>query len=353
MPQAPPEIYLLHGENEFEIAQFLSKLEAKLGDPGLAALNITRLDGRTASWNDFLTAVSAIPFLTERRIVEYFNPLARLKDPPAQQKFLEQLAKIPSSTACVLVEYKTLTDKKEAKKGKYHWLEAWARENEGRVFLRHFPLPKGGGMVSWIQERAKELGGGITRQAAEQLAELVGDNPRLADQEITKLLTYVNYQRPVQVEDVQKLTAYAAQANIFAMTEALGNRDGSTALGLLHHLLEQEDPSVIFGMVVRQFRLLLLVRDCLDRGVQKENIAREIGLQPFIVDRLVGPASRFSMPVLEGVYHYLLDLDEGVKSGQFPIDLALEMFAADFTAQQDGWTPHSLPARSDSAALSG
>ena len=349
----PPEVYLLYGENEFEIAQFLSKLEAKLGDPGLAALNITRLDGRTTNWNDFLAAVSAVPFLTERRIVEYINPLARLKDLPVQQKFLELLAKIPSSTACVLVEYRTLTEKKDAEKGKYHWLEAWARENEERVFLRHFLLPKGEGMVSWIQERVKELGGGITRQAAEQLAELVGVNPRLADQEMSKLLTYVNYQRPVQVEDVQKLTAYAAQANIFAMTDALGGRDAPEALGLLHHLLEQEDPSVIFGMVVRQFRLLLLVCDCLDRGVQKGNIARETGLKQFVVDKLIWPASRFSMPVLEGVYHYLLDLDEGVKTGQYPIDLALEMFAADFTAQQDGWTPHSLPARSDSAVLSG
>jgi len=349
LTQPTPVVYLLHGENEFEIAQFLKRLEARLGDPGLAAMNIMRLDGRSASLNDFLTAVSAVPFLTERRIVEYFHPLARLKEPPAQQKFLEQLAKIPASTALALVEYKMLTEKKDAEKGKYHWLEAWARAKAELVYLKPFPLPTVWEIVDWIQDRAKGMGGQFTRQAAEHLAELVGDNPRLADQEISKLLTYVNYQRPVQAEDVQKLTAYAAQTDIFAMVDALGMRDGTKALGRLHHLLVQEDPLVIFGMVVRQFRLLLLVRCSLDRGGQKGEIMRELRLHPFVTDKLMAQASRFTMPVLEDVYHHLLDLDEGVKTGQYPIELALEMFAADFTAQEDGWTPHSLPARSDSA----
>jgi DNA polymerase III delta subunit len=58
---------------------------------------------------------------------------------------------------------------------------------------------------------------------------------------------------------------------------------------------------------------------------------RELKMHPYVADKLLIQARRFSLPDLEAEYHRLLDLDEAIKTGQMPGDLALETFVADFT----------------------
>ena len=45
----PPVLYLVNGEDELGISQFLNSLQEKLGDPVMAGMNTSRLDGRSAS----------------------------------------------------------------------------------------------------------------------------------------------------------------------------------------------------------------------------------------------------------------------------------------------------------------
>ncbi len=238
--ESAPVVYVLHGDDEFAIAQFVTSLEARVGDAAVAAMNITRLDGRTADLAEAFSAAAAMPFLANRRLVILQHPLARLSGKAAQGSFLDQLDRVPATSALVLVEEKELTDPRDRRKGKLHWLEKWVQEHPGLAYQKVFPLPKGAAMTRWIQERARTAGGQFTSQAASLLATLVGDEPRQVDQEIQKLLTYVNFRRPVEVDDVENLTADTAQGDIFAMVDALGNQDGHAALSMLHRLLETQ-----------------------------------------------------------------------------------------------------------------
>ena len=333
MVDSAPVVYLLHGEDEFAIAQFVSEIEAKLGDSALASLNVTHLDGRSYNPEELMAAACAIPFLAKRRMVLLSHPLARLTSLSLRQNFLKQMEQIPPTTAMVLVEYKTLTDGRDRRRGKVHWLEKWALANEGRVYLRSFPLPRGGAMGRWIQERAQKAGGKFTPQAAVLLGSLVGDDPRLADQEIRKLLAYANYQRPVEPEDVEKLTADYGQGDIFTMVDALGNRDGKQAIAMLHRLFEEQDPFSIFGMIVRQFRLLLLAKEVMDRGGQEADITRELKIHPYVAAKMKSQARYFSLPLLEAVYHRLLEVDTEMKTGQTEGELALDLLVTTFTNQ--------------------
>jgi DNA polymerase-3 subunit delta len=331
MARPAPVIYLLHGDDEFAIAQSVSKLEARLGDPASAALNLTRLDGRLFDPAGLLSVAAAMPFLAERRIVVLTHPLAQLNGEAAQKNFIELLQKVPPSTALVLVEYSLLTGEKQRRKGKLNWLEAWAKSNPERVYLKAYPLPRGIEMAHWIGRHARGLDGQITPQAAELLAGLTGGDPRLADQEIQKLLAHVNYQRPIDVADVELLTANAGQADIFSMVDALGNRDRRRALGSLHRLLEGQDPSGIFGMVVRQFRLLLLTREILDSGGGRNEVITQIKVVPFVAEKMIGQARHFTLPGLESIYHRLLEADVAVKTGEMPADLSLDTLVAELT----------------------
>jgi DNA polymerase-3 subunit delta len=155
----------------------------------------------------------------------------------------------------------------------------------------------------------------------------------MASQEVEKLLAYAGYSRPVEADDVANVGAGADQADVFTMVDALGRGDAKTAQSSLRRLLAGQDALSLLGMVVRQFRLLLLTREVIERGGGADVVAREIRQPRFVAEKITAQARRFSLPVLEAIYRQLLDLDEAIKTGQMEGDVALETFTARITNQ--------------------
>ena len=339
-----PIVYLLHGEDELAIAHFVDELERKLGDPATASMNTTRLDGNSFNLDQLPSIANALPFLAPRRLVILSHPTARLNPPKekeakkkfieAQKKFTDALDKIPTTTALVLIEHRLLTDDKKTDQSKVHWLERWAIEHKDKAFIRAFRAPKGAEMVKRILDMAKKAGGQIAPEAAGLLAAQVDNDPRLAEQEIEKLLAYVNYRRPVDIDDVEAVTTDTGQGDIFTLVDALGSRDGQRAMAMLQRLLEYQDYFNIFPMIVRQFRLLIQARESMESGKQKADIQRELRLHPYVAEKVLGQARRFTLPELELIYHRLIEVDEAVKTSQMPDRLALETFVSAFTSPQ-------------------
>lgn len=367
MSESTPIVYLLYGDDEFEIAQQVAQLADRLGDPVLKEANVTRLDGETLNLEDLFSESMVMPFLTKRRMVIVNQPLARFELPRErareisqekkdqitrdQNKFLKILENLPPTTALVLVENRDLESTYKKRSGESHWLVKWTNENADRALVKKYMQPRGGGMVNWVLKRVKSAGGEITPQAAKRLSDLVEGDSRLADQEICKLLDYVNYQRIVDLEDVERLTADVSEANIFAMVDAVGNKDGKTASKELRRLLDQREASFVFSMVVRQFRFLLLIKEISDSGRGKQDILNRLKflrIKPFMVDRMMPQARKFTMRELESVYRRLLDLDSQIKSSKTSADLALVVLVSELSDQgEKDLISRSFRSRSD------
>jgi DNA polymerase-3 subunit delta len=144
----------------------------------------------------------------------------------------------------------------------------------------------------------------------------------------------VDYKHAVELADVEAVSIVTAQGNVFEMVDALGTGNGKKALASLHQLLESEEPFQIFGMVVRQFRLLLQAREIMDARGNSQSVSRELGIAPFVAEKVYGQARGFSLESLEVIYHRLLQLDEDVKTGVMPIETALEIFVAEQTSKK-------------------
>lgn len=103
-PQAEkPVVYIVHGDDQLAIKRFLSVMIERMGDPSMAELNTTRMDGRQASEDDLRSAANAMPFLAERRLVILSHPTARLTTDAGRKRFQTLLDGLPDSTALVLV----------------------------------------------------------------------------------------------------------------------------------------------------------------------------------------------------------------------------------------------------------
>lgn len=313
-----PNIFILYGNDEFAITRRLKDFESDFTDPTTAGMNTAHLEARSMSEDEFNNAINAMPFLAPKRLVVLSNPSAKYNNVGSRKKFEEYIGKAPDSVKLVIHE---LIEPKEAEK---HWLIKWAAKNESLVKTQAFMLPKQRDMAGWIVNEAKKQDGKIEPAAAAKLAEMVGVDTRQAGMEISKLLAYVNWARPVQGSDVEAVCIVTSQQSVFDFVDALSQGNGKTAQKLLHRLLENEEAFPLWGMVVRQFRLILQAREILDGRGNKDDVARALGVHPFVAEKTAGQAGRFTIESLENIYRKLLGIDERVKTSQITLELALD-----------------------------
>ena len=312
MPTAPAHIYLLHGEDEFGIAQFLLEQATEVAGSPTPGLNVSHLDGRIISMDRLRRVLGSLPMFAARNVVVVEHVASLAPSPAARETLIALLGRAPESTLIYLVEDHRLKSD--------HWLIGWANRESGKVVVRPFPLMKAPAMERWIAGQVQKQGGKFGQGSADMLAGLVGSDARLAYQEIQKLITYCGTQRAVLPEDVLNLCGYMGQSSIFALVDALGGQDGKRAQDQLHKL--------------RQFRLLLVTKEIIESGGRLEDVVKELGLAGFVAQKLVGQARIYSMSYLEAVYHRLLEWDETIKSGLYKDEIMLETIAVEFTSQK-------------------
>ncbi|HID62501.1 MAG TPA: DNA polymerase III subunit delta, partial [Anaerolineae bacterium] len=303
-------------------------------------LNTTILDGSKVTLAELMHACDSVPFLTDRRLVIVEGLLTRLgaggkgkadrgKEQPAWKKeYLEELTaylkRLPETTRLVFVEGKSINPN--------HPVLKIALADKERGYVKEFRPPTSGKLRRWITDRVERKGGEIEASAAEELAAFVGSDLRLLDQELDKLISYVDRARPITRADVHLLVSYVQQANVFEMVDALGRRDGQQALKLLHRLLEDgKHPLSLLGMIFRQFRIMIQVKELAERGVPPSKIGAQLGLHRFVAEKGLRQSRNFSMEQLETIYRNLLDTDVAIKTGQMEPVLALDILIAELS----------------------
>ncbi len=325
-----PTFYLLHGDDIFSLEEDVAAMRAKMGDdPATADLNMTSFEGKTATVADVFNAVSALPFLSDRRLCVVDGWLAWLSRAGAGkagkdtlQQIADQLPDLPDWARLVFVERETLKDSNPVVKV--------ARENP-RGYVKTFRQPSN--PFKWIEARAAYYGASIDGQAVQALAAITEGNLIRADNELFKLAAFVGPGETITEAHVAALTTYVPEQSIFEMVDALGRRDGQTATRLLQRLLEDSDPLSLMGMVVRQFRLLLQAREHLDLGGGRgAALAQALHVHSFVAGKLETQARNFSLADLEEVYQHLLALDRSIKTGKIEPDLALQTLVARLSA---------------------
>ena len=335
MAEEKPIVYILRGDDREAIESHIRTFSGNLGAPDMAEMNTTRLEGQNSTINNLKNAALSLPFLTERRMVIVEDASRRFEGKEREKEraeFLSLLDTLPQTTALILI----LPDNQKYSRGATvweklhdkHWLIQWATKAGKRAYVQDCALPTEHEMQEWIRRKALAYGGSLTHPAAATLAEYVGNNTQRAAQEIIKLLTYVNYARPVDDDDVRRLTVQDEVSNIFELVDAIGNRNGEKALHMLHLLLEDMDFSQVFGMIVRQFRLILQTREILDAGGDAGEVTKLLHQKPFVARKVTAQASQFDLQTLESIYHRLLRIDVDNKTGGMDGDIAMDVLIA-------------------------
>ena len=320
-----PAFYVFHGDDGISRDQALAKMRAAMGDDG--DLNRSEFDGALTPVPEVLAAVKSYPFLSDKRLVIVKNLISHITrkgagqvGKKASERLIAELPSLPDYARLVMVESGLLSDKNRL-------LKAVRGMENG--YIGAFKKPQN--LTGWIAKRAKtEYDAEITLEGAQAIASVVNDDLRRADNELYKLVCYVNGAHPIDEEDVAALTPYVPQANVFEMVDALANGDGSRALRLIHQALHDNprDPGFgLFGLIARQFRLLLMVSDHLNQGGGAGNqvVAKALGVHPFVAGKIARQSRAFTIEQLDAILKRLQRYDQDMKTGRIEARLALDL----------------------------
>lgn len=327
MSKTVKTFYLFHGEDDFTREQEVAVLRAKMGDSDNGDLNTSEFDGQQASVQEVINAVSSYPFLSDRRLVivkDMIGWITRKGAGETGKKAAEQLAgtlpDLPEWARLIFVEHSALPENNRIRK--------LARELPNG-YEKAFTAPSD--PTSWIVRRAKEAyQTDIEPRAAAALASVTGNDLYRLDNELIKLVSYVDGARPINEDDVALLTPYLSEARVFDMVDALAEGRADAALAMLHRLLmeKDQDPFKVYGMIIRQFRLLLTGKEFLVTGGTQPQMAEALGMNAFVAKKVAAQSRAFSLEQLEHIYRALLDNDIKMKTGRIEPTLALDLLVA-------------------------
>ncbi|MEK9155665.1 MAG: DNA polymerase III subunit delta [Patescibacteria group bacterium] len=266
--------------------------------------------------------VQAAPFLAAKRLVRIDGMLSLVTTKPDAEPWAMILSHVPESTVVLLVD--ALAREKIEK-----------TELSKRVFamndVHQYPLPmlSGGELRTWIQQRARVHGATLVPSVIESLIVRAGGDTWRLETEIAKLAAYAG-EAPVTEEMVTLLVPSEFSEDIFGFMDAMTSGRPSFALKKLHEEREAgADDFPLFGMLVRQIRLLLQTKALLEErsGAGKQDVATEFGVHPFVAQKVLGEAKRVSMEKIQGWHALASDLDSAMKRGLAP-DIAVDRLVA-------------------------
>lgn len=188
-----------------------------------------------------------------------------------------------------------------------------------------YAAPKRNEYAGEVVRLLKERGKTIALPAAQVLVDIVGRDLRRLDVEAAKLATFAGEASRVTAEDVQAVAAASAEASIFELSDAVGQRDATKALRVLRRLLDAGEPPLgIEAMLARHVRALIGARALAARGLQPDAMGPELGMAPWLARNAAGQAARYAPAELVAALKGLAAAEEEMKTSPTDAGLVIE-----------------------------
>ncbi len=313
-------IIYIYGEDTFRSRDFLSQnVERFKKERDPQNLNVVFLDGQKVESSKLWNEITAMPFLAEKKMIIVQNILST-KDTDVLESLAEGIKKIPEKNIVVFYQSEPVGKSKLAQEvQKLLAKEKWAKE---------FTNLAGAQLSGWIKTETEQRGGTINQSAVAYLAQNAGKDMWYADSLIDQLVAYAEG-KEISLADVQLFLEEKVDDNVFNMVDAIvaGNRKLAFKLIEEQRRLGEED-GLIFGMALRQFRILISMRDLFNRqeNITSDTMAKMLDLHPFVVKKSLPFIKKYSLDKLKDIYNQLLEIDIKTKTGLADQSLLIDLF---------------------------
>jgi DNA polymerase-3 subunit delta len=170
----------------------------------------------------------------------------------------------------------------------------------------------------WVADQFRQRGVRAEPEAAAALVQLVGDDLQALATEVDKIATWAAGE-PVGEREVLTLAAPFGEEPLYALTDALGTRNGASAIALSEAIFEKDDrkrrdvSARMAGAIASHITRLAALKRLARRGVSSKEASAELGMHPFRAQKLYQQAEGFSADELHDAVVRLAQLDGSLK----------------------------------------
>lgn len=306
-------LYLIVGEDKELINFYLNKIMKEIGLDEEKKINY---DMNTSSISDILDEVSMISLFSSEKVVIGYN---------------FDIGKINDNDRDYLIRYLNNNNSND----RYIILIAGkvdGRSKDYKIFKDKFKIidllqvDNGKDIYKYVEDYIKDRGYKIDKYNLDYLVELLGNDINNINNEIDKILLYLNDDQVISREVIDKLVSDNIDNIMYEFTNAVLDRDYEKISKMYNDFkIENVGYDYLIGSLGNALRGALVIKMLYNQGNSNSEIAKFIGKKEFYVKKM-----------LERLYNYTVDdlcilidklgiIDREYKSGKSNIDM-LELY---------------------------
>lgn len=304
-------LILLYGEDTFRSRQKLNEIIQEYQAKHQTGLNSMRFAENNLEFDKIRERIEAVSMFDEKKLIILENVF---KNKDFQDNFFKYAKKnkLKDNKDIIVIFYW---------EGK---LAITALKRQVSMLEEFKPL-EGINLNDWIKKEVNKNQAEIDPEAVNKLIAYVGNDLWQMSNEINKLVSY-KAGKLINSQDVEIMIKAKIDLNIFKTLDALAQKDKKTAWRLLHEHLEQgENEIYLLSRFIYQIRVLLKLKDLMEKGTQYYNLAKISKLHPFVVKKSSEQLRNFTLDQLKKIYQQLLEIDLKIKSGRIDGATALDL----------------------------
>jgi len=312
-------VYYVYGDEELLIEQGLNRLKALFAAEADSDFNVEVIDAATMGAEHVVDSAETIPLMSPRRLV-----IARGVETLSKKEqgiIAAYLDRANPATVLVLAtggsgpgQRDTGVIKKVESSALYKKVLSVGGEPLKSSFGARGRQKK---VSDWISDEFSRRGKTIQPAARDMLAEMVGKELRDLEDAIERVCLYAADSTSVSTEEITQVVVPSAEQGIFELVDSVADRRRDLSLYLLNKLIRQgESPQRIFGLLLRQFRLIARCKS-LARDHEYQEIASTLGIPPFLVGKCLKQSNRFSSDRLRSAFGEFRQAQVEMHSGRY------------------------------------
>lgn len=310
-------MYLFLGQESFLVEEALMEIKARLVTPASSAWNYQQFYCDEAKAEDILAAANTAPAFAAQRLL-VAKKCERLD--PAGRRLLISYVESPCPTTCLVC-----TMESKGKEGELN--KQFVASFEKADGLVDFSRVYDNEIPGLIKSMAARLGRKPADEVVNRLIESFGGQLGLIKAELNKLDSFLPPNAAITIQDWEQVAGPARTDNIFALCDAIGQKDARLAWDLANVLTRSGEPVLkILPLIARHLRQIITAKELLAAGADKAALKSSLKISDRRLADFLRQVDSFSSEQLHQYLNQALECDLAIKTSGLPPRLYLERF---------------------------
>lgn len=293
-------IYLFYGEEKYDLEQRVEKIKKEFDnlEIGLNLFYITK-----DNLDELSSCLQGVTFFGSSKLII-------IKD--TKLKFnIELLKDLDEDIKIIIIE-----DSVDKRISEYKFLS----KNAECVEFKYMDEKQ---MVQYIMQILKKYGIEISLDIAQYMQSVCGEDKSNIINELQKLVIYLDEEKSVTKEIIDKVCSKTLSAKIFDVLSMIVNREREKAIVMLDELLKQKEPIVkIYVMLYKQVKQMYMIKYAKERN--QSDIAKALGIHPFVYKNLSKSCDKYTLDELKQIIYEFDEYDKKTKIGELDFEIGLK-----------------------------